>query len=81
MQKSSQFAKSQQTFQKVINICNILLHAFKTICFGASEIDTPIEDPKLDGRDVERIRGSERVSSIGVLKKAGTHPEQHPMEP
>ena len=48
----------------------ILQHTFETYTFGASEIDTPIEDPKLDGRFVERIRRSDRESSIdrGVQK-------------
>ena len=50
----------------------MLLHTFENYAFGASEIDTPIKDPKLDGRFVERIRGSDRESLIGILKKAGT---------
>ena len=49
----------------------ILLHTFKN-AFGASEIDTPIEDPKSGGRFVERIRGSMYESSIGVIKNTGT---------
>ena len=49
-----------------------MLHTFENYSFGTSEFDTPIEDPKLDGRFVERIQGSDRESSIGVFKKAGT---------
>ena len=51
-----------------------MLHTFKKNSFGNSEFDTPIEDPKLDGCFVERIRGSDRESSIGVFKKAGARP-------
>ena len=51
---------------------NSMLHTFENYVFEASEIDTPIEDPKLDGRFVERIRGSSRESSIGVVKNGGT---------
>ena len=47
------------------------LHTFDNYVFGTSEIDTPVEDPKLDGRFVERIRGSSRESLIGVVKMAG----------
>ena len=36
-------------------------------------MDTLIEDAKLDGRFVKRIRRSDHESLIGVLKKAGTH--------
>ena len=49
----------------------ISLNTLENFVFGASEIDTPIEDPKLDGRFVERFRGSSRESSIGVVKNGG----------
>ena len=45
-----------------------MLHTFDFFGGGSSEFDTPIEDPKLDGRFVERIQGSSRESSIGVVK-------------
>ena len=56
-----------QFYEKVV----ILLLSFQNYAFGASEIDTPIEDPKLDGHFVERIRGSRHESLIGVVKNAG----------
>ena len=59
----------------------IALHTFKNLVFGTSEFDTPIEDPKLDGRFVERIRGSRHESSIGVVKNAGDTSVPHPMGP
>ena len=59
----------------------ISLHTFKHFTFGASEIDTPIEDPKLDGRFVERIRGSSRESPIGVVQNAGARAESAPTGP
>ena len=46
----------------------ISLHAFENSPVGASEIDTPIEHQKWSGRFVERIRGSDRISSIGVVE-------------
>ena len=49
----------------------ISLHTFENLAFGASKIDTPIEDEKWSGRFVERIRGSSRESSIGVVKNGG----------
>ena len=54
-----------------------MLHTFKNYAFRASEIDTPIEDQKLDGHFVERIRGSSRESSIGVVKN-GWAPSDSP---
>ena len=56
-------------------------HTFENSFFGTSEIDTPIEDPKLDGHFVERIRGSSRESSIGVLKNAGARAGPAPRGP
>ena len=56
----------------------MLLHTFENYAFGALEIDTPIEDPKLNGRFVERIRGSSRESSTGVVRNAGTRLGQPP---
>ena len=55
-----------------------MLHTFLNYAFGVSEFDTPIKDPKLDGHFVERIRGSDRESSIGVLKKADTRAGRDP---
>ena len=52
----------RQFYEKVV----ILLHTFENYVFGASEFDTPIEDQKWSGRFVERFRGSDRESSIGV---------------
>ena len=54
------------------NFCEviILLHTFENYAFGASEIDTPIEDPKLDGHFVKIIRGSDRESSIWGAQKS-----------
>ena len=66
-----------QFYEKVL----ILPHTFEKIDFGASEFDTPIEDPKLDGRFVERIRGSSRESSIGVVKNGGPHSGSPSMGP
>ena len=58
-----------------------MLYTFENYAFGASEIGTPIEDQKLDGRFVERIRGSSRESSIGVVKHAGARAESAPTGP
>ena len=58
-----------------------MLHTFENYAFGTSEIDTPIEDQKLDGRFVERIRGSSRESSIGVVQNAGARAESAPTGP
>ena len=44
----------------------ISLHTFDA--FGGSEFDTPIKDQKWSSRFVERIRGSDRISSIGVVE-------------
>ena len=56
-------------------VCNTPFHpeGGRRVCvcvcdFGAPEIDTPIEDQKWSGRFVERIRGSDRISSIGVVE-------------
>ena len=54
-------------FEKV----TISLHTFENSVVGASEIDTPIEDQTWSGCFVERIRGSDRESSIGVIKNTG----------
>ena len=56
----------RQFYEQVV----VLQHTFENYAFGTSEIDTPIEDQKLDGRFVERIRGSSRESLIGVVKNA-----------
>ena len=44
----------------------ISLHTFGNSAVGASGIDTPIEDQTWSGCFVERIRESDRGSSIGV---------------
>ena len=54
---------------KKVTFCCIHL---KIISLGPQKIDTPIKDPKLDGRLVETIRGSSRESLIGVIKNGGT---------
>ena len=59
----------------------ILLHTLENYAFEASKFDTPIQDPKLDGRFVERIRGSSRESSIGVVKNGGYTSELPSMGP
>ena len=46
----------------------ISLQTFENSVFGGSEFDTPIEDQKWSGCFVERIWGSDRVSSIGVIE-------------
>ena len=60
----------------------ILLHTLEHFPFGASEIDTLIEDEKWSGRFLDRIRGSDRRSSIGVVDftkpKADTHTRTSP---
>ena len=55
-------ADFQNTFVNSIKKVVTLLHTFKNDVFGASEVDTPIEDPKLDAHFVKRIRGSSRES-------------------
>ena len=52
----------RQFFKKV----TISLHTFGNSAVGASGIDTPIEDQTWSGCFVERIRESDRGSSIGV---------------
>ena len=49
----------------------IALPTFKNSAVEASEIDTPIEDQTWSGCFVERIRGSSREPSIGVVENAG----------
>ena len=44
----------------------IWLHTFENSAFGASEIDTPIEDAEWGDHFVERIRISDHESFIGV---------------
>ena len=55
------------TFSQKVTIS---LHTIENAAFGASEIDTPIEDQKWSGRSVERIRASDRGCSIGVFEIA-----------
>ena len=43
------------------------MHTFNHSACGASEINIPIEDQKWSARFVERIRGSDRESLIGVI--------------
>ena len=51
-QKSNDFARYiRQISEKV----TVSLHTFENFRFGASELDTPIEDAKWSGRFVERI--------------------------
>ena len=94
LQKIVKICKKSSKFKKVVKsnvfpwyirqFCEkvlILLHTFENYAFGASEIDTPIEDQKLDGHFVKRIRRSSRESLIGVIKNAGARPEPHPWGP
>ena len=53
----------RQFFKKM----TISLHTFENSAVGASKIDTPIKDQTWSGCFVERIRGSIRGSSIGVV--------------
>ena len=54
-------------FQLLLKQILISLHTFANSAPGASNSDTPIEDQTWSGRVVERIRGSDRRSSIGVV--------------
>ena len=63
-QKSNDFAcYICQLSEKVM----ISLYTFENSVFGGPGIDTPIEDQKWSGCFVERIRGSDRGSLIGVV--------------
>lgn len=62
--KSNDFVRYIIQFSAKVTIS---LHTFENSTFGASEMDTPIEDQKWSGRFVERIWGSDRESSIGVI--------------
>ena len=74
--KSTDFASYICQFSEKVTIS---LQTFENSAFGASEIDTPIEDQKWSGCFVKRIRGSDRESSIVVIKNAGETPGLHPM--
>ena len=52
----------RQFYEKVV----ILLRIFENYAFEALEFNTPIKDPKLDGRFVERIRGATAATLFGV---------------
>ena len=62
--KSIDFAWYMQSVSETVMIS---LHAFNHSACGASEIDIPIEDQTWSARFVERIRGSDRESLIGVI--------------
>ena len=72
------YAAKSLLFLKMSEKVPILLHTFENYYFRILEFDIPIEDSKLDGRFVERIRGSSRESSIGVVQNAGTRLGQPP---
>ena len=53
----------------------------KIMLLGPQKSTPPIEDQKLDGRFVERIRGLSRESLIGVVQNAGARAESAPGGP
>ena len=74
-------------FERGLSLCHLVKRIdfpeynrhLTTVCISKDRESSAVSESSC--RVVETIPGSDRESSIGVLKTTGARPEQHPMGP